>query len=1068
MSTRPKFIDAVTVIERMSDFDSRREILAEDELDPMAGAQLELTYRRNGEWRELMDLLLTRAEHTEDPAEAVEFMIEAAAAAMQLCDRDSARLILLTAFEHLPSSYAVANELDRLGFDTGDWQETLNSYLLAAAHADDPNLKGSLWLRTACAHAVSTRDVESLMAALERIESVDRAWAQQYLDAVEAQANTPALLALLAQLCARIDDPERRARCLTRAIPLSQSKAERAGYHHLLGAQLEGAEDPAEAEWHFREALRLAPGRASSHAHLVALLKRTGRLREAASMLTSQALGGEDRGDERGEAAYEAALLFSELDEDTRCYDMLSVTIAQNPGHIEAAIVLAERYYQEKRWPELEVLVDLLVERDRDMPEATRLQHRQRAGECATALQKWDRARHHYSAALQLCPDDIGILKALAMALSELGDLPAAYDTYERLLDLHAGEGHTETRADLLCKMAVVRQGQRQIMPAVQLCVESLDLNPYAREPARVLAELYEEAGHPTQAITMRRRLIALGDPQQIIAEHREIARLHHVMGDPYAAFVEYQTILTLAPDDREALHQILEHHTAAEQWEQAASTILTIAALDNPPSRRARYLQAAGIILWDKCQNPAAGECLSDALRAYIEADSRESSERQRVYKCFDRLAALHRQTRNFKQLEASYKRLVQWTNSDDPRAATLWQELGDLYKDHMQRPMDAVTAYEVAATLQEDNTHFRRTLAELYASLGQEKRQEAIDSRRLLLAGHPEEAEHYRALYSLYLQNEQYDRAWCAARALVFMKQADAEERAFYEQYAAYQPALAERPLDRAQWRELRHADECGPVAGVFSLLGDIVLRKREVSIGRLAKRDGKTEAHEELRQILGGVAYALGLPEMPIFVDLEASETVVVLPCDGGYALVAGGGLRTIEGLRARVYTVARTLASARVTTRLRLAVRSLEELEAAYWGAARLLDSTVRVPSSAEAESLAAANFLRQTLPAAARLRLAQELAKVEPGQERESIRSWFDAVDATARRAATLLCGDLTLAASAIENEAAWRRESAAPMLADMLVSSVSEPHAALRRDLRNEVPMANQAAPISF
>ena len=86
-----------------------------------------------------------------------------------------------------------------------------------------------------------------------------------------------------------------------------------------------------------------------------------------------------------------------------------------------------------------------------------------------------------------------------------------------------------------------------------------------------------------------------------------------------------------------------------------------------------------------------------------------------------------------------------------------------------------------------------------------------EAISEQRVLLEQKPLSVSPYRALYRLYSKKRAIDEAWCAAGALVFMQQATAEERAFYEKHRVKGMPQVRGRLTNEVWAKcLIHSEE------------------------------------------------------------------------------------------------------------------------------------------------------------------------------------------------------------------------------------------------------------------
>src|SRR5690606_24517034 len=120
-------------------------------------------------------------------------------------------------------------------------------------------------------------------------------------------------------------------------------------------------EENAAAEWHWQEALRLDPKRQDVRESLGALYQEQGEYRKAVALLDEARAVAMDA-PARARYAVEAAAIYREqFGENTRAVDLCAVALQFEPGHHEASMPVVQRYYEQKRWAELEPVLESLL-----------------------------------------------------------------------------------------------------------------------------------------------------------------------------------------------------------------------------------------------------------------------------------------------------------------------------------------------------------------------------------------------------------------------------------------------------------------------------------------------------------------------------------------------------------------------------------------------------------------------------------------------------------------------------------------------------------------------------------
>jgi predicted O-linked N-acetylglucosamine transferase (SPINDLY family) len=182
----------------------------------------------------------------------------------------------------------------------------------------------------------------------------------------------------------------------------------------------------AEAEPLYRQALALAPGRASVMNNLAAVYLALGRYEEAQALCASL-LEHEPRDIEAIMSRGNALAKLGRIDEALASYDRL---LALEPGHAEAHYNRGNALLGARRWP------DALAAYDAALCRAPRhvAAHYNR-GNALLALKRHEEALASYDRALEIEPGHVAALNNRGIVLGHLGRHEALVANYARLVD---------------------------------------------------------------------------------------------------------------------------------------------------------------------------------------------------------------------------------------------------------------------------------------------------------------------------------------------------------------------------------------------------------------------------------------------------------------------------------------------------------------------------------------------------------------------------------------------------------------------------------------------------------
>ena len=325
---------------------------------------------------------------------------------------------------------------------------------------------------------------------------------------------------------------------------------------------------------------------------------------------------------------------------------------------------------------------------------------------------------------------------------------------------------------------------------------------------------------------------------------------------------------------------------------------------------------------------------------------------------------------------------------------------------------------------------------------------------------------AAHLKTLRRLYADLGQYDRAWCVASVLAFLRKADPEEQRFFEQYKPKNFARAKARLTEELWqRNIYHPDEDRFISHVLAAVSQSVaaIRAREHKDWGLKRKDRRDPATDQLlfSKVFNYVSQVLAVPQPELYLRPEspgeldmanAREKAQLVPSFvvglGAAAGAAGEG----SGLRHRQEADADAARSLRA-----LAARGADggRAEGGVPGGAEA-GAAATCPSSPSCSSRWTSTWmlLRKTVPPQLIEQLAVVVQRFLETKAEADLHKWSNAVDYTATRAGYLMCGDLDVAARLAQTEpVAVGSVEPKEKIRDLIQWTVSDEYFALREHL---------------
>lgn len=274
---------------------------------------------------------------------------------------------------------------------------------------------------------------------------------------------------------------------------------------------------------------------------------------------------------------------------------------------------------------------------------------------------RWSEARDYLRASLKgdLSPEAREILLRKIAAISEerLGDLDAAAAALRELLeidpkDLDAWKGldrifqaqerwaelvsvletsidllpPTSDQTDLIYRLGEVLAEHLDDRDRAQQCFEKvIGRLTYHRESFEWLETIHTEREDWTDLLELLDRWRSQETDEAVL--NRLLASLgyvHHQLGNDEQAIESLRQLLTLDPDNQEALNTLLELHTKRKDWGEAVEVLVRQAEIAAEADRKARRYRAAALTARDKLEDSKR------ALKLFLKSHEVKAGDRE------------------------------------------------------------------------------------------------------------------------------------------------------------------------------------------------------------------------------------------------------------------------------------------------------------------------------------------------------------------------------------------------------------------------------------------------------
>ncbi len=1012
-----------------------RSVVAEDPLNLGALKGLDRVYSQLGQYDQLLSNLQDQAKVATTPRQKADLQFRIAALyEEEFLDLAKAGETLRAVLELSPRHEGALTAIERVYRTQERWDELLEIYGRHASHAEDPKQRAELLYRRAKLLAEKLGSPHQAIVAYEAV--------------LEVTPDHGDALAALAELKQRSGDADEALRALDALAENATTPAARADNYIRSARLLEKHHDLSGACERYKLALDAVPHHAEASSGLRRAYIALGDANAASELLQRQ-IEATESATLRGKLTAELArLAFEELKDYELAQQAATVALEWNDTAIEAQEILGRVALEEERFDDAAQQFQRLMPHLDSLPgeRAVDILLRSldalgRKGDAEAALSAVEKLR-------SLAPNDPKAMLRAAGVVFDHGADAMARNLYTEVLERFEDDLSEEDRALATYHHAEATRRTGELGLAVSLLEEAAELAPNSTGPLESLVKAFVSLGDWEEAWEAQSRLLDLvqgDDKVQLLIEMGELAM--DKLKDRQRATRCLVAAVDVRPEDRRLLTRLMQLYSEEKDWAKAVDVVLKLAQFVDDPKQKARYLMTAGMVSAREMHDYDA------ALHSFTQVMALDPS----LTKALEESISIVIDQGNFERAEELLKNKMTAASQakDTNRLLETFIALGKLYRDHLERPDDAIDAFEAAHTLEPDNWELVDTLGAIYAHNPGTHFEKAVEAYTSILTHDPYRADAYSALRKLYTEVKNPDGAWLLCQALSVLKLAAPDEERFYKRMRSEDPAFAQDVLTPEDWsRDLLHPEQDPQVTDIFAVIEPAVVYSRGYEFSELGY-DPRYQVNLEHHQYPIGqtIHYAAGVMDMvppPCFENTNDPGGLVFLDTKTPAISMGVGILNAHLPPQTLAFVSGHHLSYYRPGHFLRQLVGTGTGLKSWLFAAIKLISPGFPVAPDLEGAVAEATATLQNTLGPQSRDDLARAVSKLLLASASLDLKKWVTAVDFSADRVGLLLAHDLESAVEVIQgsDDAASQRR-----LKEMVLFAISPNYLRLRERL---------------
>lgn len=535
---------------------------------------------------------------------------------------------------------------------------------------------------------------------------------------------------------------------------------------------------------------------------------------------------------------------------------------------------------------------------------------------CYLKLGDHPRARATWEQIAQTARDPQTALKAMLdaarLARDVEGNAPAAEQLFQRVLafdplhpeagpaleDMLARKGGATDLAKLHERRGEAKLASKDLLAAAKEFYDAARISLDAlKQPAQATAMLdralmalptfpealemkgslaLENQDYAEAAAAFAVRVQQGGEPRALAKLNLKLGALYHDhLSDMTRAAAHLQTALSADPSSVEALERLANIHTHGRNWTGAADCMRRLLELDPSPQVRARHTLALARIT-----DEGFGD-IAQAIALYRKALELMPGDPGTL----DRLATLYERTGSLPELATMLEQQAQQA-SDVKKVVALKLRIASLYARSLDDPPRGIATLRHVLELDPTQIAAWSALAELY---GRDSASTAlaVEAHRNIIRLEPTRVDSLHALFRMWEALRHIDKAFCAAALLVFLKQANETEAAFYSEGRNRLSNDLKGSLQASDLVTLHPVAARSPIVDVLRAVGDqfVKLYPPQFELLGMDRKADRLKSDHAVFKALQTVTTLFGIEEFEVYqakrglVFLETTEPLAV---------------------------------------------------------------------------------------------------------------------------------------------------------------------------------------------
>ncbi len=1012
-----------------------RSVVAEDPMNLGALKGLDRVYSKLGQYDQLLQNLQDQAKVAATPRQKAELQLRIAALyEEEFLDLPQAAAALQSVLEVAPHHDAALTALERIYRAQERWDELLDLYGRHASHAEDPKQRTELLFQRAKLLADQLGSPHQAIVAFEAV--------------LEANADHADALAALAELKQSSGDAEEALRALDALAENAATPTARADNYIRAARLLEKRNDLGGACERYKLALDAVPHHTDASVGLRKTYIALGDVNAAAELLHHQIEATESLTTRGRLMAELARLVFEKMDDRELAHECAVQALEWNDTSVDAQEVLGRLALEGERFEEAALHFERLMPHLDSLPNERAVDILLRSLDALGRMGNAEAAVGAVEKLRTLAPNDPQAMLRAARVVFDHGADEMARNLYTEVLERFEDQLSSEERALATYHHAEATRRTGQWGLAVSLLEEAADLAPQSPGPLRSLIKAHSGLEDWEEAWEAQSRLLDLvegDDKVQLLIDMGELAM--DKLQDRQRATRCLVAAVDVRPEDRRLLTRLMQLYSEEKDWAKAVDVVLKLAEFVDDPKQKARYLMTAGMVSAREMHDYQA------ALESYAKVMELDPS----LHKALEESISISLDQGDFERAEHLLKQKMTLASQekDTNRLLETFVALGELYRDHLGRPEDAIDAFEAAHTLEPDNWEQVDVLAAVYAANPTTHFDKAVETYTAILNHDPYRADAYSALRKIYTEAKNPDGAWLLCQALYVLKLAAPDEERFFKRMRSEDPAFAQDVLTPEDWaNDLLHPDQDPLLTDIFAVIEPAVVRSRGYEFTELGY-DPRYQVNLEHHQYPIGqtIHYAAGVMNMeppPCFENTNDPGGLVFLDTKTPSISMGVGVLNAHLPPQTLAFVSGHHLSYYRPGHFLRQLIGTGTGLKSWLFAAIKLISPAFPIAPDLEGPVSEATSTLHATLGPQSRDDLARAVSKLLQSSASLDLKNWVTAVDLSADRVGLLLAHDLESAVEVIRgsDDAASQRR-----LKEMVLFSISPNYLRLRERL---------------